>query len=411
MSHSLERAVERPLRIAMLAPPWIPVPPPGYGGIESVVARLCDELVARGHSVTLFAAPGSRSSASVRRMLEQPHPDLIGSALHEADHVAVAYDAIDEATLAGRPFDVLHDHSGFTAVAMAHRLPVPVVHTLHGPFDEHTSAFYARHGHKVRLVAISRYQRDHAPAGVRVADVVPNPIEIGEWPLQERKDDYLLWIGRMDPVKGAHRAIAAARLAGARLLLAGPVQGGQEQYFRRDIEPQLDGKQIVYLGEVGGERRRELFAGARALLMPIRWAEPFGMVLIEALACGTPVLTFPEAAAAEIVIHGENGFHVQDEQEMAAAVPLLGRIDPASCRRSVESRYTTATVVDGYEAVYERAIHASGAAEGARAPSEIRARLAGGTPLDEMDEALLARQPVRPARAPGRLTKDQTSVA
>ena len=345
--------------MAVLAPPWIPVPPPGYGGIEAVVALLCEELVKRGHEVTLFAAPGSRSAAEVCSPLEGTHADQIGSSLYESDHVGAAYDAIDHAATEGRPYDVLHDHSGFTAVAMAHRLSVPVVHTLHAPFNDETRPFYTRHGHKVRLVAISRFQLEHAPPGVRVADVVPNPIRVEDWPFREDKDDYLLWMGRMDPAKGAQRAIAAARQAGIRLVLAGPVQPGQEQYFRSEIQPHVDGREVVFAGEVGGVRRKELFARAKAFVMPISWAEPFGMVMVEALACGTPVIAFPEGAASEIVIDGENGFHVADEQAMAAAIGYVDTIDPARCRESVACRYDATIVAESYEAVYDRAIRAA----------------------------------------------------
>ncbi|MGC2372347.1 MAG: glycosyltransferase family 4 protein [Solirubrobacteraceae bacterium] len=347
------------LRIAVLAPPWIPVPPPAYGGIEAAVALLCEELHARGHEVTLFAAPGSHSPAEVRSPLQRAHGDQIGSSLHESDHVGTVYDAIDRAAGEGRPFDIVHDNSGFTAVAMAHRVSAPVVHTLHAPFDDETRPFYTRHGHKARLVAISRFQLEHAPDGVRVAEVVPNPIRVEDWPFRTDKDDYLLWMGRMDPAKGAHRAITAARRAGIPLVLAGPVQPGQEDYFRREIEPHIDGRRVVYAGEVGGKRRTELFARAKAFLMPIRWAEPFGMVMVEALACGTPVIAFPEGAAGEIVIDGENGFHVADERSMAEATRRLREIDPARCRESVASRYDAAIVAEGYEAVYHRAIRAA----------------------------------------------------
>lgn len=348
----------RALRVAVLAPPWVTVPPAGYGGIEQVVALLCDELVARGHDVTLFAAPGSRSAAEVRSPLELAHPDEIGSSLHESDHVGAAYDAVEDAAAEGGPFDVVHDHSGFTAVAMAHCVSVPVVHTLHAPFNEETRPFYRRHGHKARLVAISRFQLEHAPRGVRVAEVVSNPVRVEDWPFHEHKDDYLLWMGRMDPSKGAHRAIAVARAAGVPLVLAGPVQPGQERYFHKQIEPHVDGREVTFVGEVGGTRRKELFSRAKAFLMPIRWAEPFGMVMVEALACGTPVIAFPEGAASEIVIDSENGFHVADEQAMAEAVGRLDAIDPALCRTSVASRYDAAIVAGGYESVYDRAIRA-----------------------------------------------------
>ncbi|HYB26192.1 MAG TPA: glycosyltransferase family 4 protein [Solirubrobacteraceae bacterium] len=354
-------------RIAMLAPPWIPVPPNGYGGIEAVVELLCERLVSRGHDVTLFAAPGSRSTAHVQALLEESHRDTIGSALHESDHVACAWERVERAAAQGHPFDVLHDHSGFTALAMADRVAVPVVHTIHGVFDRHTSPFYRRHGRKATLVAISHSQAASAPAGVRISAVVLNPIAVDRWPLTAQKQDYVLWIGRMDPVKGPHRAIEAARLAGAALVLAGPVQAGQEEYFREKVEPHIDGRRVRYVGEVTGAAKQQLYANARALLMPVRWREPFGMVMVEALACGTPVIAFPEGAAAEIVIDGENGLLVSDEEEMARAIDqvgALGAIDPARCRASVAERYDIAVTATGYERVYRCAAgveHASAA--------------------------------------------------
>ncbi len=351
-------ASARRLRIAVLAPPWIPVPPDGYGGIEAVVELLCDALVARGHDVTLFAAPGSRSTAQVCTLLEEPHPDTIGSALYESDHVACAWEQVERAAAQGDPFDVLHDHSGFTALAMSDRVAVSVVHTIHGPFDRHTSHFYQRHGRKATLVAISRSQAASAPTGVRIAGVVPNPIAVERWPLRTQKQDYVLWIGRMDPVKGAHRAIEAARLAGKDLVLAGPVQPGQEEYFRGRVEPHIDGRRVRYVGEVTGTRKQQLYANAQALLMPVRWREPFGMVMIEGLACGTPVVAFPEGAASEIVIDGGNGMLVSDEHQMARAIDQLGAmgaIDPARCRASVAERYDIAVTAAGYERVYRRA--------------------------------------------------------
>jgi glycosyltransferase involved in cell wall biosynthesis len=355
------------LRIAVLAPPWIPVPAPGYGGIEAVVDLLCEALVARGHEVTLFGAPGSKSDARVQPLLDAAHPDTIGSSLHESDHVARAWERIEVAARLGRPFDLLHDHSGFTALAMADRIDVPVVHTIHGPFDYDISGFYQRHGHKATLVAISRSQATGAPPGVRVSAVVPNPIAVARWPLVAAKQDYLLWIGRMDPVKGAHRAIEAARIAGRRLVLAGPVQPGQEQerYFREQVEPHIDGRGVRYVGEVAGAAKQRLYANAAALLMPIRWREPFGMVMVEALACGTPVIAFPAGATAEIVLDGRNGLLVADEVEMARAIGRVGSIDPASCRASVAGRYDISVTASGYERVYRR-----GAAAG-RVPAEL----------------------------------------
>jgi glycosyltransferase involved in cell wall biosynthesis len=370
------------LRVAVLAPPWIPVPPSGYGGVEAVVDLLCEGLVERGHDLTLFAAPGSRSAALVQTFLEAPHPDEIGASIHESDHVACALEYIDGAGQRGEQFDVVHDHSGFTALAMANRVDVPVVHTIHVPFIDQTASFYGRHGHKALLVAISHSQARSAPPGVRITAVVPNPIAVNSWPLQEHKEDYLLWVGRMDPVKGAARAIDAARRADRRLILAGPVQPGQERYFAEQIEPHLDGGRVRYIGEVGGTAKKELFANAAALLMPIRWREPFGMVTVEALACGTPVIAFPEGAAAEIVIDGENGWLVADEAEMGRAVARLGAIDPLRCRTSVAGRYDMSVTAAGYEQAYRRAI---------KGDRTHRIRLAAGTLLPSGE---------LPARAP-----------
>ena len=333
----------------MLAPPWIPVPPPGYGGIEQVIDLLAAELTERGNDVTLFAAPGTRSRAQVQSPLEGPHPDEIEMALYEADHVASAFARMDEAD---EPFDVLHDNCGFTAFAFADRIDIPFVHTLHGPFTEETSAFYARHGHKACAVALSRYQARQAPDELDVVAVIGNPIVVDDYPFRDEKDDYLLWIGRLNEDKGPNRAIAAAQEADVRLLLAGPVQPGQEEFFAREIEPQLDGDRIRYIGEVG-EEKGDLFAGARAFLMPIRWPEPFGLVMTEAMACGTPVIAFPEGSAPELVIDGETGFVVDDEGEMAAAVRRLDEIDPARCRDSARERFDVAAVAESYERAYE----------------------------------------------------------
>jgi glycosyltransferase involved in cell wall biosynthesis len=349
-----ETAAER-MHIAMLAPPWIPVPPPGYGGIEFVVALLSDALVDRGHDVELFCAPGSSSSATVRPLLDAAHPESIERSLFEADHVARAFGLIDAARESGREFDVVHDHCGFTPLAMADRLGTPLVHTVHGPFNEDTKPFYAEHGAKGRLVCISHSQARQAPEGVDPSAVVHNPIDVDSWPLGLHKQDYLLWIGRIVPEKGPHRAIEVAHEAKRPLILAGPVQPGYERFFATQVEPHIDGVAVRYVGEVGGARKQRLFADAFAFLMPIRWPEPFGMVIVEALAAGTPVLAFAQGAAPEIIEHGVNGFLVNDEHEMAAMVERAGELDPQRCRRSAAERFSPGKVALGYEAVYREA--------------------------------------------------------
>ncbi len=348
----------------MLAPPWIPVPAPAYGGIEEVVRLLCDGLAERGHDVTLFAPPGSASRAEVVAVLEEPYPHEIQKARFEADHVACAFADIDAAHERGKPFDVIHDHVGHTALAMADRVSAPLVHTLHGPFTEDARRFYARHGSKARIVAISQAQLDAAPEEMGGGDVVHNPIDCAEWPYRAEKEEFLLWIGRMSPDKGPQRAIAVARECGAPLVLAGPVQPGQEEFFAEEVEPQLGRDGIEYVGEADSERKRDLYQRARALLMPIRWAEPFGLVMVEALACGTPVLAFPEGSAPEVVEHGVTGFVVDDEHAMARAVERLDEIDPGACRASCERRFGVPAVVRAYEDVYRTAVRCSAAAIG-----------------------------------------------
>jgi glycosyltransferase involved in cell wall biosynthesis len=347
--------VAAPLRIGMLAPPWISVPPAGYGGVEAVVSALTEELVRQGHDVTLFCAPGSRSAATVVTLLDRSHADEIERSLYESDHVSRAFAKIEAAST---PFDVVHDHCGFTSIAMADRLDAPLVHTLHGQFTPSTAAFYAHHGHKARIVAISAAQLRLAPAGMEADSVIPNPIELTAWPVGTRKGDHLLWIGRMTPEKGPHRAIAAARAAGVPLVLAGPIQRGQQAFFDSEIAPHLDGERVRFIGEVGGAVKRDLFAQARALLMPIRWEEPFGMVMVEALACGTPVIAFPEGAAREIVVDGSTGFLVDDEAAMATAIGRIEQINPAACRAWVADHCSVGVVAHAYVRAYRRALHA-----------------------------------------------------
>jgi glycosyltransferase involved in cell wall biosynthesis len=346
---------EGALRVAVLSPPWIPVPPPGYGGIEVVLDLLCRALVGRGVDVTLFAAPGSRSEATVVSPLDEPHPGEIEHSLYESDHVSRAFELVDAGAPGGRPYDVVHDNCGFAAVAMADRVETPLVHTLHGPLEDPCiHSFYDHHGHKVTAVALSEAQAGQAPDGLVVEAVIPNPIDVAAWPLVGEKDDFLLWIGRMTAGKGPQRALEVARRCHSKLVLAGPVQPGQEEFFQTEVEPHLDSSRVSYVGEVGGRRKVELFARAKALLMPIRWPEPFGMVMVEALATGTPVIAFPEGSAPEIVEDGRSGFLVEDEEEMAAAVQRVASIDPWDCRESAQ-RFDCDRVAAEYEEVYRQA--------------------------------------------------------
>ena len=347
------------LSIAMLAPPWMSVPTPGYGGVEAVVSVLTEVLVSRGHEVTLFCAPGSQSTANVVSLLDSTHPDEIERSLYEVDHVARAFAAIDAASTTGRGFDIVHDHCGFAALAMADRLSTPVLHTLHGPFTLETSAFYAHHAHKAFVAGISKAQLASGPVNLKSVGAIPNPIDVDAWPFREQKDGYLLWIGRMTPEKGPHRAIAVAQRAGIPLVLAGIVPPAEQPFFDEQVAPRIDGERVSFVGEVGGVRKMELFARAKALLMPIRWPEPFGMVMIEALVCGTPVLAFREGAALELVTHGETGFLVNDNSEMVDAIGSVHQIGAQKCRNWVARHCDVKVVAAAYERAYLHVLEAS----------------------------------------------------
>jgi glycosyltransferase involved in cell wall biosynthesis len=362
------------LRIAVLAPPWITVPAPAYGGIEEVVRLEVDGLVARGHDVTLFAPPGSDSPASGHAVLDESHPDEIERSVWEVDHVARVFDVIERAAADGDGYDVVHDHCGFAALAFAHRLQTPLVHTMHGPLDDATLPFYAAHAHKGTVVAISRAQLDGAPPALEGAPVVFNPLSFDDWALGTEPGEHVLWIGRMNPVKGPHRAIAAARAAGVPLVLAGPIQPGQEAFFAAEVEPHIDDDAVRYVGETGGEDKAELYRSARALLMPIRWREPFGLVMVEAMACGTPVIAFAEGSAPEVVDEGVTGFVVGDEEEMAEAIARVGALDRAACQEHACERFDVTRCVEAYERVFRGAV-------AGRAGDHRRGRFVRATPV------------------------------
>jgi len=338
------------MRVAMIAPPWIPIPPPRYGGIEAVVALVTDRLVKLDIDVTLFCAPGSHSNAQMIHTLPHAYEKSIHNSMFEVDHVLQAL------RYARRGFDVIHDNTN-VGVALAHYgSHVPIVHTMHNGHGAERGAFYARHSGCAHLVAISEAQRWTAPASLRVAATIYNPIDPEEWPFQENKQPYVLWVGNFHENKGAHLAIAAAAIAQKRLILAGPVQPGQEAYFKHEIAPFIDGNWVRYAGEIGGARKRAMFANAAAFLMPITWNEPFGMVMIEALVCGTPVISFPWGAATEIVIDGVNGYQVADVPAMAEALGDSSAIDPYACRESVLDRYNPTQIAEDYAALYERVV-------------------------------------------------------
>jgi glycosyltransferase involved in cell wall biosynthesis len=338
------------IRIAVIAPPWYSVPPSGYGGIEWVVALLADGLTDRGHEVTLFAPPGSETDARLVPPLdEMPPEELIGDPWYEAAHAVSAYDRGDE-------FDLLHDHTGPVGASIGAMSDSSTVHTLHGPFTDQTKMLYRRIARRHWFVAISESQRSMGPKNLRWAGVVYNGIPTDRYPFREDKEDFLLFLGRADEEKAPHLAIQAARRAGRRLVMCATTKNERERsYWTANVEPIL-GDDIEVHGECPQDQKGALLARAAALVFPIQWAEPFGLVMTEAMACGTPVVAWRNGSVPEVVADGETGFVVESVEEMAAAVDRVGDLDPHAMRAWVKERFSAEAMVAGYERVYQRAL-------------------------------------------------------
>jgi glycosyltransferase involved in cell wall biosynthesis len=329
------------VRIAIIAPPWAPIPPTLYGGIEQAVDAEARGILAAGHEVLLFTTGDSTCPVPRRWLLPEAEGQRMGVAVPEVRHVLAAYDAVAD-------FDIVHDHT-VVGPAMASRrgpdsgLP-PVVTTIHGPLDGELADVYRRIGDTVGLIAISHAQTRSAP-DVTIARVIHHGVTAREFPWGDGTGDYFVFLGRLAADKGAHRAIAAAEKAGATLILAGKVrEKAEKEYFEQEVAPHLSDT-IRFVGEVPHDEKLRLLAGARATLFPIRWNEPFGLVMIESLACGTPVLAYPEGAAPEVIVDGRTGFLVDGEAEMADAIASVGEIDRHACRAAVEGYFSVERMV------------------------------------------------------------------
>lgn len=339
------------MRIAILSPVWFPVPPTGYGGIEWIVSLLADGLVDAGHDVTLFASGDSRTKARLVSVYDEAPSEKIGLSLPELHHALACYERAAQ-------FDVVNDHSGPPAVAIGGAVSTPVVHTVHGPLDGEAGPIYdqlARVAPAVGLISLSLNQRRPRPGLPWVANC-PNALDLAAYPAHPHRGDYLLFLGRLSFDKGAHRAIEVAKEAGLPLKIAGKMREPLEkEYFEAHVRPNL-GWGIEYLGEVSHDEKVDLLQNARATLFPISWEEPFGLVMIESMACGTPVIATRWGAVPEVIEHGRGGLIVDDLKAMAAAIEDADRLDPAECRRYVEERYSAERMVADYVAAYERVL-------------------------------------------------------
>lgn len=336
------------VKIGIVAPPWAPIPPELYGGIEQAVDCECRGLVAAGHEVLLFATGDSTCPVPTRWLLEHSEGSRIGSAVPELRHVLAAYEAVGDC-------DIIHDHTMVGPVYASALTATPVVTTIHGPLNVELIDIYSRIAGRVPLIAISHAQLRAHPA-LPVAGVIHHGVDVDDFPRGEGRGDYCMYLGRMVADKGAHRAVLAAREAGIPILLAGKMREPSETaYFESYIEPLL-GDGVEYLGEVPYPEKVRLLGDARATLFPIRWNEPFGLVMLESLACGTPVLAFREGAAPEVVADGRTGWLCEDESDMAAKLAAIGRIDRDECRRDVATRFSTERMAREHAELFERVL-------------------------------------------------------
>ncbi|MEP7105306.1 MAG: glycosyltransferase family 4 protein [Chloroflexota bacterium] len=349
----------RSLRVAVIAPPWFPVPPTGYGGTELVVHLLATELSRRGHRLTVLGAAGSDPDLNLLELAEAGWSADLGGAgqgMREATYLHRVYQKLPELQV-----DVIHDHVGVPSLAIRDLLEVttPCVSTMHGNVTQPLEEFLDEVNLPVGLVAISAFQRASAPDLDWVA-TVHNAVDPSRLGFSEHKEPYLVQMARITPDKGQHHAIEVAERVNMRLVLAGKVDRDRAavEYFTRHVQPHL-GRRVEWREDVGGRDKADLLANATALLFPIQWDEPFGLAMVEAMVSGTPAIAFRRGAASELIEEGVTGFLADDVDDMVAKVGRAAEIDHRRCAERARERFSVARMADGYEQAYLRAIAAA----------------------------------------------------
>lgn len=341
------------MKVAQLAPLWEPVPPITYGGTELVVHNLTEELVAQGHDVTLFACGQSNTSAKLFSNIQQPLRKSCTEMYHlyEAELISMLLSMQDN-------FDIIHNHTGPSFLPYAHYLKTPIVSTMHNAFNILEEADFIKKYSHLPFISISDYQRVLAPE-LNYVSTVYNGINIEQYEFKKEPDannPYLLFLGRICIEKGAHLAIKLAKETGHRLIMAGKIGTHDMDFYNREIKHLIDNEQIIYIGEVNHSQKVNLFKNAIATVHPITWPEPFGLVLTESMACGTPVLALKDGSIPEVMQNGITGFiedNIEDLIKKTRAIPLINR---RRCREHVEKNFTTQNMVKNYINVYEKII-------------------------------------------------------
>lgn len=340
------------MRIAQISPLAERVPPKKYGGTERVVSALTEGLVRKGHEVTLFASGDSITNAKLvsvypKALREAKVEDLYGINFWQLLNIGLAYQMQDR-------FDIIHDHTGHTGLPTANLATTPVVSTLHGAFTTNNRKLFETLNKRVNFVAISKSQY-FTLTKLNYVGIVYNGLNMRHYPFSDTDKGYLLYVGRISMEKGLHSAIQVAQFLNLPLIIAAKLDVKDIQYFKEYIEPKLS-DQIRWVGEVDTHERNKLMSEALCLLHPVGWKEPFGLTMIESMACGAPIVAFNNGSIPEVVLDGKTGYIVEDIEEMIEAVIRIKRIDRKYCRKYALENFNDEMMVDRYEAIYRQII-------------------------------------------------------
>lgn len=341
------------MRIAQFAPLWETVPPKKYGGTELVVYVLCEELSRRGHEVTLFASGDSKTSANLEAIIEKPMREagIVNVSCYESMAMAKLIEMKDS-------FDIVHNHLGPSFIPFAGILGIPVVNTIHGAFINQEDINFCMKYSDSPFISISDSQRVGAP-DLNYVSTVYNGIQIEKYTYQDEPDSndpYIAFLGRLSEEKGAHLAIRLAKETGHKLIIAGKIDKADRKYYESDVKHLIDNKQIVYIGELGHDDKVELLKNAFMTVHPVTWPEPFGLVMAESMACGTPVLALNQGSIPEVIKHKVTGFVENDIESLIKRVKEVENIDRKACRKHVEDNFSAERMTEGYLAVFRKII-------------------------------------------------------
>ncbi len=341
--------MKKKLKIAQIAPLWFPIPPQKYGGTERIVYYLTEGLIKRGHQVTLFASGDSKTRAKLVSLIKK---HLIAKGVPWSDwwwnnlNYSSAFERAKE-------FDIIHSHWTSMGMFFQRLVKTPVLHTFHNipSKNDHRWPVFAHYQKDSNIVFISQKQKENSPIRFKKEWVVYNGIDLSQFRFNPCSSDYFVWIGRICPAKGTHTAIKIAKKAEIKLILAGQIQPMYQEYFEKEIKPYL-GTKIRYLGELSQKQLSPFYGPAKAFIYPLEWEEPFGLCLVESMACGTPVIAFRKGSIPEVIKDKKTGFVVDNIQETLRAIKKIDQVNRAECRQWVKKKFTIEKMVENYERIY-----------------------------------------------------------